>query len=225
MLAVSDETKRELQSMGVTKPIEIFYNIVDTSRYANSAQIKAEARQALEIEPEAWVVICCGQVQPRKRVDDFISAAKSLPDMKFIWVGGMPFGNIAAEHVQMNQIMNNTPTNVIFTGVIPFESVKNYYLAADVFFLPSEQETFGLVIVEAAAAGLPVVLRDIPDYTETFKGDALLVPGDQFVNTLLQLRQDKNLYQEVQVKSSAIAKRYDSENGAEKAVALYKRII
>jgi 1,2-diacylglycerol-3-alpha-glucose alpha-1,2-galactosyltransferase len=145
--------------------------------------------------------------------------------MQFVWVGGMPFGKMAAEHAAMEQLMSLAPPNVTFTGIIPFEQMCEYYRAADVFFLPSAQETFGLVVVEAAAAGLPVVLRDIPDYKETFKADAVMATDDTFAGELIKLRSDKKYYDKVRAASGRIAKRYDSHQGAKALVKLYKSLL
>ncbi len=226
LFAVSDETKRSLEKLGVKKPIEIVYNLVDTSRYVTTPADKTAARKALGIAEDAWVVVGSGQVQPRKRVDDFVSAARELADMDFIWVGGMPFGKLAADHGNMQHMLENAPENFRCTGVIEHEAVKQYYQAADVFWLPSEQETFGLVVVEAAAAGLPVVLRAIPDYDETFKGAAVMVAEDEVVPALEHLRHDAGAYAEArELAMKEIAKRFDSVAGAERVVAIYRKLL
>lgn len=225
VLAVSDETKRELEKLGVKKPIEVVYNLVDTLRYRTTPADKKAARKTLGFSPSDWVVVGAGQVQPRKRVDDFVDAARKNPDMQFVWVGGMPFGRIAAEHGAMQKLMDSAPNNVRFTGVVDHTDVRAYYQAADVFWLPSEQETFGLVVVEAAAVGLPVLVRDIPDYKETFASDALLYKPGQVNGMLRMLRDDKKFYTEAKTHASTIAKRYDSVKGAERVVELYMSLL
>lgn len=225
LFAVSDETKRELERIGVSKPIEVVYNLVDTSQYKTTPADKAAARKALGMAPDAWIVVGAGQVQPRKRVDDFVAAARQLPEQTFVWVGGMPFGKLAADHAAMKDMIDTAPENFICTGVIDHEAVKQYYQAADVFWLPSEQETFGLVVVEAAAAGLPVVLRDIPDYAETFASDALLCAPDKTVGMLGMLRDDERFYAAATSHARRIAERFDSVAGGERIVQLYKKLL
>ena len=226
LFAVSDETKRSLEKLGIKKPIEVVYNLVDTSRYTTTPADKAAARKALEIHEDAWVVVGSGQVQPRKRVDDFIAAARELPDMEFIWVGGMPFGKLAADHGAMQHMIETAPENFHCTGVIAHEAVRQYYQAADVFWLPSEQETFGLVAVEAAAAGLPVVLRDIHDYDETFKDGAVMVAEDEVVPALEHLHRDSKAYgQARELATERIAKRFDSVAGAARVVEIYRNLL
>lgn len=225
VVAVSDDTKKHLINMGVKKPIHVVYNTIDTEKYQTSLAKKKQARKTLDIASDAWIVIGAGQVQPRKRIDSFIETALALPEMQFIWVGGMPFGKMAAEHGAMEQLMMLAPPNVTFTGIVPFEEMCKYYQAADAFFLPSAQETFGLVVVEAAASGLPVVLRDIPDYAQTFKGDAVMANDSSFAEELLKLKTDKKYYEKMKLAAERIAQRYDSREGAKTLVKLYDSLL
>lgn len=225
VFAVSDATKRELIDMGVRSKIEVVYNLVDIERYKTTASDHVAARKSLNISEDDWVVIGAGQVQPRKRIDSFVEAALELPDMRFIWVGGMPFGRLAAENKHMKRLVQNAPSNVTFTGVIDHIMVKKYYQAGNAFWLPSAQETFGLVIVEAAAAGLPVMLRCIDDYKETFAGCALLEDEATFVPTLKRLKDDKTFYDHAVKRSHLIAEKFSLKKGVEQVLAAYRSIL
>lgn len=224
VFAVSDSTRRELLAMGVKSRIEVVYNLIDTDKYISTSTDRQRARQQLNIANDAWVVMGAGQVQPRKRVDSFISAAKALPDMQFIWVGGMPFGRLAADNSAMKQIIETAPENVLFTGVIDHEEVLKYYQAGNVFWLPSVQETFGLVVVEAAAAGLPVMVRDIADYKETFADYVLMKKEEDFVPALEQLRADKTFYASVTKQTSAIVDIY-GRKGVARVLEVYASLL
>lgn len=226
VFAVSEYTKQELQKLGVKRRIEVLYNTIDTTKYANSPAQKQAARKALGIKQDAFVVVGSGQVQPRKRVDVLVSLARQFPDIQCIWVGGVPFGAVAAENRAMQRMMKHSLRNMTFTDVIPLEKVADYYRAADVFMLPSEQETFGLVVVEAAAAGLPVILRDIHDYDDTFRGHALLAKADEdFGRLVQQLRNDPVMYRRAQSGSKGIAARFDSKAGAERLMGFYRELL
>ncbi len=224
VFAVSDSTKRELIGMGVTSRIEVVYNLIDTDKYISNDQDRADARTELGIDKNSWVVIGAGQVQPRKRVDSFIAAARALPDMKFIWVGGMPFGRLAADNSGMKNAVESAPENVTFTGVIDHEAVLKYYQSGNVFWLPSVQETFGLVIVEAAATGLPVMVRNIPDYKETFADYVLLKNETEFVPTLEELRKDKAFYTAVTKRTSLIVDIY-GRKGITRVLDVYASLL
>lgn len=225
VLAVSDETNRQLVDMGVTAPIELFYNVVDTTRYVSTPQKRKTARKKLGIGLDKWVVIGAGQVQPRKRIDSFVKAAQKAPDVTFIWVGGMPFKQLAANSGDMQHLIDTAPKNVIFPGIVALDEMYSYYQAADVFFLPSIQETFGLVVVEAAAAGLPIVLRDIHDYDETFRPYGVMADEDTFVPAITKLRDDVTYYKSMSANARKLAELYDSTNGAKRMRELYEELL
>jgi 1,2-diacylglycerol-3-alpha-glucose alpha-1,2-galactosyltransferase len=225
VLAVSDETRRDLEGIGVVKPIEVLHNTIDTQWYARKPGDREKARTELGLPDEGVFVIGAGQIQPRKRLDIFVETALALPDITFIWVGGMPFKRAAAGYSQMDALVKSPPENVIFPGMLPLEKMREYYHASDIFMMPSDQETFGLVAVEAAASGLPVVLRDIPDYDETFRDDAVMVPAGEFAPAIKKLAEDEAYY-DVMVKASRrIAERFDSKAGAERLIDLYQDLL
>lgn len=225
VIAVSDETKTALEHMGVKTPITVIYNMIDTELYAATAAERQAARKALGYSPKYWVVVGNGQVQPRKRVDTFLHLAKQLPETKFVWVGGIPFKGAAANYEKMKKLMRSAPKNVHFTGVIPLDEVKKYFHAANVFIMPSDQETFGLAIIEAAASGLPLVLRDIHDYDHTFRADALMGTDSNFAELLEQLRNDPKLYAVMVQKARELACRYDCNTITEQLLALYRSLL
>ena len=225
VLAVSEEAKNDLRQLGVRAPIEVLYNFIATAKYQTPTTSRAEMRQKLGIPADAFVVIGAGQVQPRKRVDSFFYAARALPDVHFIWVGGIPFGKVAASNHEMMKMMQSAPANVHFPGIVELKEMVSYYHSADAFWLPSEQETFGLVVVEAASAGLPIILRDIPDYDDTFGDDAVRGDDDVAVATIKKLRSDPRFYERQKAKAAQIAKRFDSTNAAAKLVKLYRQLV
>lgn len=82
-----------------------------------------------------------------------------------------------------------------------------------------------MCVLEAAGAGLPVVLRDIPEYEDTFKGDALLCSDEAFTETVKQLRSDMTFYRSKQQSAARIAKRFDSQESAARLVKLYAELV
>ena len=225
VVSVSDSTKRDLEAMKVRARIEVVYNLINTGRYEATDADRASARKKLGYSADQWLVVGSGQVQPRKRIDSFVAVARQLPHIQFVWVGGMPFGKLAAENGTMKRIIEDAPPNVLFTGVVELEQVRQYYWASNVFWLPSSQETFGLVVVEAAASGLPVVLRDIPDYAETFGDCAVLATDETFAEAILQLREDQSYYAHAVTRSAEISERFGVERGVERMLEAYRSLL
>lgn len=213
VFAVSHEVADQLKKMKIKKPVYVVPNMLDTKSFSSSTSKKAAAREKLNIPKDKFVIVCSGQVQPRKRVDSFMACAEKLQDMQFIWVGGIPFKHAAANYKEMQKVMENAPKNVTFTGVIKHEQVIAYYQASDVFFLPSEQETFGIVMIEGASAGLPVLLRDNDQYKITFEDWYLSASNDEgFSKIIKKLATDKEYYKKAQEKSHNIAEKYETKN-------------
>jgi len=227
VLATSGTVAKILhEELGVPKSkIEIFYNTIDMKRYVSSTADKKAARGRLAISEDDFVVLGNGQVQPRKRLDIFIKMAHALPDVTFIWVGGIPFKHLGADYQAMQRLMESTPNNLKITGIIPHEQVSDYLAAADVFCLPAEQENHPMCVLEAAGAHLPIILRDIPEYDDTFARDALRCNDDEFVGAVKKLRSNEAFYKEWQQKSKAIVARFDSSAAAERLVKLYGELI
>lgn len=205
--------------------IQTFYNTIDMQAYAPIPGARSTARRALGIQSDVFMVLGNGQVQPRKRIDVFVEMARQLPDVQFVWVGGIPFKQLGADYASMQRLIASAPKNLTITGVIAHDKVRSYLHAADVFCLPAEQENHPMCVLEAAGAGLPIILRDIPEYDDTFAGDALKVRDDNFVTAVTTLRDNAAEYARWHQGAAAIAKRFDSAAAAERYVDLYKSLI
>lgn len=226
LLAVSTTTADELRKIGVKAPIRVVHNSIDTQRYRRSGdEARRRIRQLLGIKDDTFVVIGAGQVQPRKRVDLFLKAAKAMPDVTFIWVGGVPFGRVAADHAAMKKLMNTKLPNLHFPGQVVLDDMVDFYHAADLFWLPSTQETFGLVVLEAAASGLPILLRDITDYDHTFREFADLADDKMFLEHIERFRNDQAFYKKHQKLAGELAQQFDSKTVTDQMVALYRQLI
>ena len=128
-------------------------------------------------------VLFVGRLEKRKGFGFLLDAFKivraEVPQARLLVVGAFddddkkPF----VEYVRRNRIHG-----VRFIGRVPEEELPRYYHTCDVFCAPSlGYESFGMVLVEAMAAGKPVVASAIPGYTEVVKSGAeglLVPPGD-----------------------------------------------
>ncbi len=145
------------------------------------------------------IILGNGQIQPRKRFDVFASLAEKFPEREFIWVGGMPFKSLGADSGKLQKITEHLPKNLRITGVIPLESVRKYFVLADIFVLPSMQENHPIAVLEAAGAGLPILLRDIPEYDDTFRGYVAMAETDgDFEKQLERLLEDPQYFSGMQ---------------------------
>jgi glycosyltransferase involved in cell wall biosynthesis len=110
---------------------------------------------------------------------------------------------------------------VTFTGRKPRAAVLEYCAAADIFISPSHQETFGLAILEAAAAGLPIVLCDIRPYRSIFDNSYLPVRDNDYRKVVAALMGDLEMRKTYGERSRQIAHRYDSTTVADQLLMAY----
>ena len=223
VIAVSPYTEKELLRLGVKRPIIVLPNSIDTSQYRNSKAEKMRCRRELGLDAEKFIVVGNGQIQPRKRFDTFVKVARELPDVQFIWVGGIPFKAAGADYTRLHHQMKNAPANVLITDVIKLDQARLYMKAGDLMFMPSTQETFGLAIIEGAASGMPVIVRNIHDYDATFGDLVTRCSEDKFAGTIRDFMADNDLYEEGQRKSKRLAEKYDSRAIGQQLMAIYRQ--
>lgn len=226
VLAVSDMDATDLVRMGVRRPILVVPNSVDVAAIHALTRDRARARDRLGIGQDAFVVLGVGQVQPRKGVDVFTACARSMPEALFYWVGGMPFGPLSAQRGAMNTLLSTPLGNLLFTGAVARTAVFDHLAAADLFFLPSWHEGCPMAVLEAAAAGLPIVLRDLHTYRAQF-GDSCAYGADHtFVGLLRRLITDGRRRDALSAKASRMAEeRFDSGAKASRLLEIYTNVV
>lgn len=104
---------------------------------------------------EKNIVISVGQFIYRKGFDVLIRSAPLLKDTGVYIVGGEP----TEEYISLKKELG--ADSVHFVGFKSKEELKEYYLAADLFVLPTREDIWGLVINEAMACALPVITTDM----------------------------------------------------------------
>ena len=87
-----------------------------------------------------------------------------------------------------------------------------YYHSADALPCPSHGEIASMVIIEAAACGLPLILRDLPEYQELYNGSYIPCKNNsEFKNALKKLNSDKSFYKEMVGKSKQLVNNFSPE--------------
>lgn len=225
VLAVSPEVVDGLDKMHLAAPVRYVPNAIDVARFRPAEGWRAGIREKLGIAPDAFVVICAGQVQPRKGVRDFIEAARAVPEATFVWVGGMPFKRITAHYSEMRRLEATAPANCIFAGDVDYDDMPRYYAAADCLLFPSLQETFGLAIIEAAAAGLPLVLRDIHTYQALFGDAYIAADGSNFADHVRALMESPAALALWSKRARDMAARFDVSRQGQLLVDAYRDVL
>jgi len=171
IITISGACHHEIRTMVPETPSTLIPNGVNREQFRPDRGLGAEFREQAGIGEEEHVVLSVAQMTPRKGIYDFMELASRNPETRFVWVGGLPYGVFSQDYVRISQMRRRAGPNVLFTGYV--DRIEAPYAAADIFFMGSRAETFGLVILEALSSGLPVIARNIPEFREIF-GDRVL---------------------------------------------------
>ncbi|MFI6596000.1 glycosyltransferase [Nonomuraea sp. NPDC050536] len=160
-VAVSSAAARRLRSWGVpARRIEIIPNGLDHLAFDFDPVARKETRGRLRIPEDAVVVGGVGRLDPGKRFEVLVEAVAGLPEAVLLLVGDGPARDGLAELARRA----GAGHRVIFVG--ESNDIPALLSAMDVFAAPSQEETFGLAVLEALAAGLPVVYGVCPALDE-----------------------------------------------------------
>ena len=151
----SQDTADALHRLGFSCPLVVVGRGVDHSRFSPS-HYRAKLRQQWQADEHTRVMLYVGRLSPEKEVDVLISAYRSMLAMdartKLVIVGDGP------DRERLMQLAKSL--DVIFMGSLSGQALSEAYASADVFCFASQVETFGNVVLEAMASGLPVIAYD-----------------------------------------------------------------
>jgi D-inositol-3-phosphate glycosyltransferase len=128
---------------------------------------RAQARRALDLPANGPLLLFVGRIQPLKgasvAVATLASVARDEPEARLVVVGGPsgPHGHDEVARIADLVESLGLSDKVLFVPPRPHELLSTYYRAADVCLVPSRSESFGLVALESAACGTPVVASDV----------------------------------------------------------------
>ena len=186
IIATSPQEKEHMRSL-VSKAgkIAVIPCGTDTDNFGSYSRI--EARNQLNIEPDAQVILYVGRFDRRKGIETLVRAVgcnrvKQHPNLQLIIVGGSTPGKTdGKERDRIEGIVNELGISEIttFAGQIEHRDLAYYYAAANVCVVPSHYEPFGLVAIESMASGTPVIASEVGGlkFTVVNEFTGLLVPS------------------------------------------------
>ncbi len=231
LVAITDTVKNEYLDIGVPENnISTIPNGIDFERISSSKQ-STRIREELKLPFEAKIILTVGRNHPKKGYDLIPEILSKILekgiDAYWIVVGK------GALDVAKNETSNRIiPVEEILSSKgnnkIPSDRLISFYKCADLFAMPSMLETFGIVLLEAMAAGLPVVCFNVPGVRDVFSAEcgAMRHPGDvnafaeQCISILFS--NSEELYR---LPCQEYAKKYNWAIIAEKYHSLYKSLI
>ncbi len=171
-LCTSTVTLNDLKIHGIAN-LALWQRAVDSNLFRPEARSTEMRNRLSDDEPDKPLLLYVGRLSAEKRIDRLRDAIRELPGTRLAIVGDGPARPDLERHFQQ------TPT--VFTGYLRGQELAKAYASADLFVLPSETETLGLVLLEAMASGCPVVAcraGGVPDAVQNGSTGFLFEPTD-----------------------------------------------
>ncbi|MDE0805802.1 MAG: MSMEG_0565 family glycosyltransferase [Acidimicrobiales bacterium] len=148
-------------------------NGVEAERFVEAAgRAGTDARDDWRLRVGAPFVLAVGGIEPRKGTIDLVDAMARLRShvdgVELVIAGGETLFDYREYRAAFDDRCAATGIEPIVLGPVAHDDLPSLVAAADVFAFPSTKEGFGLAAMEALAAGVPVVVRDLPVLREVF---------------------------------------------------------
>lgn len=199
-LAPSAHSIRQLRAQGIRR-LRLWRRGVNLTRFHPDRRSREWRERLLAGRgPDSLMCLCVGRLAAEKRVDLLLEVAHT-PGIALTLVGDGP------SRPALEELFSGTGTH--FTGYLYGDDLAAAYASADVFLFPGPTETFGQVVQEAMAAGLPVIVTEQGGVAD------LVRPGDTgfhcamtpaaFAGAVTQLRDDLALRMRMGVSARLVA--------------------
>jgi glycosyltransferase-like protein len=216
---------------------EVVHNGVDVDRFraADPAVAAALRQQAGAVGRP--LILAVGGIEPRKGSDTLMAAIAALRregrDPVLAVVGGHSFQDYREYR---DRVLSSLPgfglrldADVVLLGTVPDAELPGWYAAADVLAFPSTKEGWGLAVLEAMSAGLPVVASDLPVFHEYLRPgeDALMVPVNDagaLATALAAVLDDRELAARLRSAGRAVCARYTWARSAAEHRKIYAEV-
>lgn len=220
-LCTSTPMMDELRSHGIDR-LALWERAVDAQQF-HPSKCSAEMRKILSGgEPQKPLLLYVGRLSAEKDVGSLREALRAMPEARLAIVGDGPSRHELEKHFR------GTPT--YFAGYMRGEPLAQAYASADVFVMPSKTETLGLVLMEAMAAGCPVVACNaggIPDAVEDGVTGFLFEAADRhgLVNAIQRVLDNPDERNKVRVRGRADVERHSWEGSTDQLRRYYAQAI
>ncbi len=224
-IAISPMVEQAILETGADTKIERIGNPVYPEIWKRTEEKRQAGRKKLGLSENDFVVLGVGQIQKRKGVEDFLDVAAAIPEARFVWAGGRPFGPLTEGIIRINEKFRKAGPNVTRTGQLTLDEMQSIYAASDLMLFPSWQENCPLAPIEAAASGMPVIFRDIPEYRLLYE-KPYLKAGDtrEFIEMTSRMIRDPEFLSMGKEISARLLDQFDKDEIRRRFISLYDRL-
>jgi len=228
IIAVSDFTKKQIINNYKINPdkIEVVYNGVNLDEYSFTQEELKKNRKQFNL-PEKPIVLFVGRVDdPRKDLDLLVKAFEKVlekVDAILLVVG-------KGDQTQIRKLASalGILDDLIFTGFVDDVTLKKCYALCDVYVCPSRLEGFGLTVLEAMAAGKPIVATNRGAIQEVVRDAGVLVEAENpgaLSEAIIEVLTDEQRRKILEQKALSRSQDFAWDVGAGKLLEIYKTLI
>ena len=222
MIGVSEFVVREYEKACMI-PVDthVLRNAIDVNKFNKtvSEEEREKFRKKLGLRQDDFVVLFVGRLIQLKGILELMQAVLSIPDkhVKLLVVGSANFGKWAFSSYEkrIKKISEQNRDRIIFTGYVDNAEVYKYASVADVQSVPTlVEEAAGLVVLEAMAEGLPLIVTKSGGVVEYIDENvALIIEKDHIVedlkNAIIYMKEHPEVRRRMIEKAKIYSKRYD----------------
>lgn len=241
VVALTPSAADELAELGLERPVvEVIPNGIDFERFAKGFD-RAESRRKWKVGPDDFVILTVGRNHPKKGFDVIPRMAADMRQKggEFVWlVVGADTDKLGPEITRLGlEDCVRTIPNIGFRETpreatdlnLPVDELVEVYCMSDLFVFPSRLETFGRVLLEAMAAGLPVVTTGCTGCRDVVAGGEygrMVEVGDLegMVRETIGLMRDEKARSDLAAKGREHAGEFDWDEIARRYEELYSRL-
>lgn len=231
VIAVSEWMKSEVVSqfkVPRSKVVEI-PNAVDITKFEKPVDVEA-TRMKWKVQPGEKLITAVGRLTSQKGFDDLIRALavvqKSIPDSKLLVMGdGYMRGELEA-------LANGegVAARTTFAGFVSDDDLVDAIKSSDMVAVPSRFEPFGIIALEAMAAGVPVVVSRVGGLAEIVEDDVDGLEVDpnspySIAKATIRLLSDRALASQLAARAKEKVKAYNWKHSATKTLEVYEAAI
>ncbi len=224
----STKVEELLQRYYVETPVTVIPTGVPLHKFTDGDS--SWLRRHYNMPKENKILLFVGRLTKEKNLEFLIDAFKKIKEEKpftslVLTAQGPLEEELKKKVVSQGLSLEN---DVIFTGAVPFDTLVNIYFSSDIFVFSSMTETQGLVLIEAMAAGLPVVAvraYGVQDMVDDGINGILTAPDiEEFAGAVCRLLTENKIYERFKTNALKKARSLSSTNMAKKLEGLYQEL-
>jgi len=229
IIAPTKYVAKDLHSRWSNSRIETIPGGISVAKFAQTDS-RVKLRRQYHIRDDEQVLLWVGRLSYEKNLDVLVEACalalETNQRIKLVMVGDGPARRSLEYMIKALELSDR----VVITGLVSYQTLmdENLYALADLFVTASTYDTQGLSIIEAMAAGLPVIAPNVKAMPELVKGNGLLVKpfsSKAMASAINRLLGNHKLYQRYVKKAREKAQLYSVEKSVDLLEKLYEELL